>query len=87
MQFFCKARLWNRTYWRNRQWQPGDPTFYPSPRMEMQAPREQLAYVVVLNSNGNGRLDALAVMDVDSTSSTYQHVVGRVELNVGDVRD
>ena len=53
----------------------------------MQAPREQLAYVVVLNPNGNGRLDALAVMDVDPTSSTYQHVVGRVELNVGDFRD
>ena len=64
-------------------WRP-DPTFYPSPRMAMQAPQEQLAYVVVLNPEGNGRPDALAVMDVDPDSSTYQQVVGRVELNVGD---
>jgi methanethiol oxidase len=61
-----------------------DPTFYPSPRSAMQAPQEQLAYVVVLNPNGNGRPDALAVMDVDPDSSTYQQVVGRVELNLGD---
>jgi len=52
--------------------------------MAMQAPREQLAYVVVLNPDGNGRPDALAVMDVDPDSTTYQQVVGRVELNVGD---
>ena len=60
------------------------PTFYPSPRMAMQAPREQLAYVVVLNPDGNGRPDVLAVMDVDPDSTTYQQVVGRVELNAGD---
>ena len=36
--------------------------------------------MVVLNpnSNGNGRPDALAVLDVDPNSSTYNHVVGRV---------
>ena len=42
-----------------------DPTFYPSPRSAMQAPQERLAYVVVLNPDGTGRPDALAVMDVD----------------------
>ena len=54
-------------------WRP-DPSFYPSPRMAMQAPREKLAYVVVLNpnaalnSNGDGRPDALVVLDVDQDS-------------------
>ncbi|QIN82633.1 selenium-binding protein [Rubrobacter tropicus] len=57
-----------------------DPTYYPSPRMAMQAPKEKLAYVAVLNPNG--RPDALAVMDVDPDSSTYTEVVGRVEMPV-----
>lgn len=71
-------------------WKP-DPTFYPSPRMAMQGPREDLAYVAVLNpeattgSNGNGRPDALAVFDVDTNSETYGQIVARVEMpNVGD---
>lgn len=64
-------------------WKP-DQTFYPSPKMAMSAPTEKLAYVVVLNPNGSGRPDALAVMDVDPDSSTYLDVVGRVDLNVGD---
>jgi methanethiol oxidase len=61
-----------------------DPTFYPSPKMAMQAPQEELAYTVVLNPNGNGRPDALAVLDINSNSSTYNRVVGRVELGAGD---
>src|SRR4028118_1380947 len=61
-----------------------DPTFYPSPRSAMQAPPEELAYMVVLNPNGNGRPDALAVLDVDPSSSTYNQVVGRVEMGRGD---
>jgi selenium-binding protein 1 len=71
-------------------WRP-DPSFYPSPRMAMQAPPEKLAYVALLNpsaalnSNGDGRPDALAVFDVDPNSETYSQVVGRVEMpNVGD---
>jgi methanethiol oxidase len=65
-------------------WRP-DPTFYPSPRMAMQAPQENLAYVAVLNSDGNGRPDALAVLDVDPGSETYTQVVGRVDMpNAGD---
>src|SRR3712207_1304783 len=60
-----------------------DPTYYPSPRMAMQAPPEKHAYVAVLNPNG--RPDALAAVDVDSNSSTYNRVVGRVEMpGVGD---
>jgi methanethiol oxidase len=71
-------------------WRP-DPSFYPSPRMAMQAPREKLAYVAILNpeaalnGNGDGRPDALAVFDVDQDSETYGQVVGRVDMpNVGD---
>ena len=62
-----------------------DPTFYPSPRMAMHAPPEGLAYVVLLNPNGNGRPDALAVLDVDPESETYNQLVGRLEMpNAGD---
>jgi selenium-binding protein 1 len=65
-------------------WQP-DPTFYPSPQMAMEAPREQLAYVAVVNPNGNGRPDALAVMDVNPQSGNFGQVVSRVEmLHPGD---
>ena len=49
-------------------WTP-DQTFYPSPKMAMEAPREQLAYVAVLNPNDNGHPDAMAVMNVDKTAS------------------
>src|ERR671911_1414056 len=42
-----------------------DSTFYPSPKMAMQAPTEILAYVVVLSPNGNGP-GGVFVMDHDS---------------------
>jgi selenium-binding protein 1 len=71
-------------------WRP-DPSFYPSPRMAMQGPREKLAYVAILNPNaalnsdGDGRPDALAVFDVDPDSETYGQVVGHVSMpNTGD---
>src|SRR3984957_18521360 len=66
-------------------WKP-DQTFYPSARMAMQAPREQLGYVVTFNPNaGNGKHDALCVLDLDPKSKTYSQVVGRAEVpNVGD---
>ncbi len=35
-------------------WKP-DQTFYPSARMAMQAPREQLGYVVTFNPNAEQR--------------------------------
>lgn len=65
-------------------WKP-DPTFYPSPRMAMQAPPEELAYVAMLNVEDNGHPDRLAVVDVDSASSSYAQIVGQVDMpNAGD---
>ena len=66
-------------------WKP-DQTFYPSARMAMQAPRENLGYVVTFNpAPSNGKHDALCVLDLDPKSSTYSQVVGRVEVTgVGD---
>jgi len=64
-------------------WQP-DPTFYPSPRMAMEAPAEKLAYVAMLNpTRKNG--DAMGVVDVDEGSKSYGRMVGRVDMpNAGD---
>jgi len=65
-------------------WRP-HPTFYPSPRLAMQAPPERLAYVVTFNPAGGPRPDALCVLDVDPASPTYATVVGRLDLpNAGD---
>ncbi|MDQ3353689.1 MAG: selenium-binding family protein [Actinomycetota bacterium] len=65
-------------------WKP-DPSFYPSARMAMEAKPEELAYVAVLNSSGNGTPDALCVLDTDPASSTYAQVVGRLDMpNAGD---
>jgi selenium-binding protein 1 len=66
-------------------WKP-DQTFYPSPKMAMSAPREKLGYVVSFNPTaGNGKHDALCVMDLDPASKTYSQVVGRTEVtSVGD---
>ncbi len=65
-------------------WKP-DPTFYPSPRMAMEAPPEELAYVVTLNPTDDGRPDALNVLDVNPRSSSYGQMVGRLNMpNPGD---
>ena len=61
------------------QWKP-DPTFYPSPRLAMKAPREQLAYVAAFNPNKDGRPDAMIVVDVAPGSSSYGQIVGKVEM-------
>ena len=64
-----------------------DPTFYPSPRSAMAAPREELAYVVTLNtgSNGSAAPDALCTLDVDPASPSYGQMLGRTQMpNVGD---
>ena len=62
-----------------------DPTFYPSPKLAMKAPKENLAYVAALNANGAHKPDALVVIDVDPQSKTYAQIVGRVDMpNVGD---
>jgi methanethiol oxidase len=66
------------------QWTP-DPTFYPTARMAMEAPRERLAYVVTLNPDGDGRPDALCTLDVDPASPSYGQAVGRLDMpNAGD---
>ncbi|TAM72696.1 selenium-binding protein [bacterium] len=57
-----------------------DPTFYPSAKAAMEAPPEKLAYVAMLNATGDGRPDALAVVDVDPESNAYCRVVGQVEM-------
>ncbi len=65
-----------------------DPTFYPSPRSAAEAPPEELAYVVTLNTSADGEPaapDALAVVDVAPGSSSYGQIVGRVDMPlVGD---
>jgi len=61
------------------QWKP-DPTFYPSPRMAMQAPQENLAYVAVFNPRKDGHSDALTVVDVAPNSSSCGQIVGKVEM-------
>jgi selenium-binding protein 1 len=66
------------------QWRP-DPTFYPSPKLAMQAPAETLAFVALLNPTHTGRPDALAVVDLDPASTTYSQIVGQVAMpNAGD---
>lgn len=62
-----------------------DPTFYPSPKLAMQASPEKHAFVTMLNPKFKGRPDALTVVDVDPASSTYSQVVGQLDMpNVGD---
>src|SRR6476659_5324588 len=60
------------------QWRP-DQTFYPSPRMAMQAPQETVAFVATLDPT-RAKPDALAVVDVDPGSRTYGQMVGRVDM-------
>jgi selenium-binding protein 1 len=55
-----------------------DRTFYPSPAMAMAAPPETLAYVAVLNPRGGP--DALAVLDVDSTSKAHGHQTHQLDM-------
>ena len=65
-------------------WTP-DPTFYPSPKMAMQAPQEELAYVAIVSPPDSGKPDAVGVMDVNPESIHYGSLVGRLDLpNVGD---
>jgi selenium-binding protein 1 len=65
-------------------WKP-DPTFYATPRSAMKAPPEELAYVARVNPNGANKPDAIDVVDLSPTSSTYGTIVGGVEMtNLGD---
>jgi methanethiol oxidase len=64
-------------------WRP-DPTFYASPSLAMKAAPEELAYVALLNVGGNGRKDAIGVVDANPESETYGRLVGQAELPDGD---
>jgi methanethiol oxidase len=59
-------------------WKP-DPTFYPSPRQAVTAPAEKLAYVAAFDRSAE-KPDAIAVLDVDETSTSYGRVVGWTDL-------
>jgi methanethiol oxidase len=60
-------------------WRP-DPTFHPSPRLAAAAPLEELAYVALLDTSGQGGRDAIGVVDVNPESPGYGKLVGRTEL-------
>jgi methanethiol oxidase len=61
-----------------------DPTFYPSPKMAMQAQPERLAYVALLNVSKNGKRDAMGVVDLDPGSKRYGQLVGQTDLPGND---
>lgn len=61
------------------QWTP-DPSFYPSPKMAMEAPPEKLGYMATLNYGRNDKPDEMLVVDLDPQSPTYSHVVNRLEM-------
>ena len=61
------------------QWRP-DPTFYPSPKMAMQAPPEKLAFVSIVNPGNHGASDRLGVIDVEAGSKSYGQLVGQVDM-------
>ncbi len=60
------------------QWRP-DPTFYASPELAMDAPSEELAYVVMLDPTKQ-RPDAMGVVDVNPQSPEYGRLVGQVDM-------
>ena len=60
-----------------------DPSFYPSPKLAMEAPPERLAYVALLASGGNGRRDAIGVVDTDPDSRAFGRLVGLTEFPHG----
>ncbi len=61
-----------------------DPTFYPSPRIAMDAPPEKLAYTLMLSPDFR-KPDGLAVVDVDPASPNYGKIVHSLFMpNKGD---
>lgn len=68
-----------------------DPSFYPSPKMAMAAPAEQLAYVAAFDAGaalgrpGPHLHDGLATIDLDPQSPTYSQIVSFTEVpTLGD---
>jgi selenium-binding protein 1 len=60
-----------------------DPSFYPTPALAAEAPRESLAYVALLASGDNDTTDALGVVDTDSKSPSYGRLVGQLDFPQG----
>ncbi|MGH7579463.1 MAG: selenium-binding protein SBP56-related protein, partial [Gemmatimonadales bacterium] len=60
-----------------------DPSFYASPRLAMEAPPEELAYVALLASDDTSLTDALGVVDTRRDSASYGRLVGRTDLPQG----
>ena len=61
-----------------------DPTFYPSPRLAMQAPAERYAYTALLSPD-RSQPDALAVVGVERGSADFGKVVHTLVMpNTGD---
>ena len=60
-----------------------DPSFYASPTLATEAPPEDLAYVALLANGGNGRRDALGVVDTNPQSPAYGRLVGRTDFPQG----
>ncbi|WP_066340118.1 selenium-binding protein SBP56-related protein [Azohydromonas lata] len=56
-----------------------DPTFHPSPRLAMEAPRERIAYTALLSPDAS-RPDAIAVVDVDPQSPGYGSLIYRLDM-------
>jgi methanethiol oxidase len=57
-----------------------DSSFYPSPKMAMQAPPETYGYVVALNYGRNDKPDALCVVDLDPESNRYSSIVSQMDF-------
>jgi methanethiol oxidase len=60
-----------------------DPSFYPSPKLAMEAPPEGLAYVALLASGENGQRDAIGVVDTDPESRAFGQLTGLTEFPEG----
>jgi selenium-binding protein 1 len=56
-----------------------DPTFHASPKLAMEAPRENFAYTLLLSPDFS-EPDALAVIDVNPASSTFSQIVHTVVM-------
>ncbi len=61
-----------------------DPTFYPSPKMAMEAPPEKLGYLVLVDPK-KAAPDAIGVVDLDPASSGYGRLIGQTDMpHAGD---
>lgn len=60
-------------------WKP-DPSFYPSPKMAMQAPPERHGYVAALNYGRNDKPDVLCTVDLNPDSPNYSQIINALEM-------